>query len=92
MPFLFALDRGGISSRAIVFNKNQQTLSTAQQKFMQRGPHSSRTERDTQEIWSGQLTVTQQVLAQADIKAGNIAAIGTDAPQRAKNWSVDRPQ
>ncbi len=31
MPFLFVLDQGAIDSRTIVFDKNLQTLSTAQQ-------------------------------------------------------------
>jgi hypothetical protein len=37
-------------------------------------------------------TISLQALAQPDVKPADSAAIGTDAPQRAKNWSMDRPQ
>jgi glycerol kinase len=77
MPqYILSLDQGTTSSRAIVFDKKGQILSVAQKDFKQLFPKAGWVEHDPQEIWTSQSTVMIESLANEDIKASDIAAIG----------------
>lgn len=76
MSYLLALDQGTTSSRAIIFNEQGQVQATAQRETRIHTPHSGWVEQDAQEIWSSQIAVIQQALANARILAKDIKAIG----------------
>jgi glycerol kinase len=77
MPqYILSLDQGTTSSRAIVFDKKGQILSVAQKDFKQLFPKAGWVEHDPQEIWTSQSAVMIESLANEDIKASDIAAIG----------------
>ena len=74
--YLLALDQGTTSSRAILFDQEQRIVAVAQKEFRQIYPRQSWVEHDAMEIWSSQYAVMMEVIAKADIAAGDIAAIG----------------
>ncbi len=76
MPFVLALDEGTTSCRAVIFDELGQVRGMAQREFTQHFPQPGWVEHDANEIWSNQLAVAQQVLAQEKILASELAAIG----------------
>lgn len=74
--YILSLDQGTTSSRAIVFDRTGTILSIAQKEFQQIFPQSGWVEHDATEIWSSQIGVVNEALAQMDISASDIAAIG----------------
>ena len=76
MPFVLALDEGTTSCRAVIFDELGQVRAMAQREFTQHFPQPGWVEHDANEIWSTQLAVAQQVLAQEKILASDLAAIG----------------
>ena len=76
MPFVLALDEGTTSCRAVIFDQLGQVRGMAQREFTQHFPQPGWVEHDANEIWSTQLAVAQQVLAQEKILASELAAIG----------------
>ena len=76
MRYILALDQGTTSSRAIVFDAEGQIRGSGQKEFKQYFPKSGWVEHDAGEIWSTQIGVAQEALANAGVRAGDIAAIG----------------
>ena len=77
MPtYLLALDQGTTSSRAILFDREQRIVGTAQKEFTQHYPWEGWVEHDAMEIWSSQYSVMMEVLAQSGVDPADIAAIG----------------
>src|SRR2546430_7868858 len=76
MTAILALDQGTTSSRAILFDHVGLIIASAQQEFRQIFPKAGWVEHDPEEIWSSQLSVAQQVLAKANLKSADVAAIG----------------
>ena len=76
MKYVLALDQGTTSSRAIVFAEDGSLRAQAQQEFRQIFPQPGWVEHDPEEIWASQLSVARRALAQARLKAADIAAIG----------------
>lgn len=74
--FILALDQGTTSSRAILFNRQGEITEIAQKEFTQIYPQSGWVEHNAEEIWSTQLSVLTEVIAQAKIKLESIQAIG----------------
>ncbi|PRY86571.1 glycerol kinase GlpK [Mongoliibacter ruber] len=74
--YILSLDQGTTSSRAIVFDKKGQIVSSEQKDFKQHFPKSGWVEHDPQEIWSSQSAVMIEALANEGIKASEIAGIG----------------
>jgi glycerol kinase len=74
--YVLALDQGTTSSRAIVFGHEGQILAAAQQEFPQLLPGPGLVEHDPEAIWSSQLEVARQALAQAGLNVNQIAALG----------------
>jgi glycerol kinase len=74
--YLVALDQGTTSSRCIVFDKQGNIVSVAQQEFTQIFPKPGWVEHDPMEIWGSQSGVLAAALAKSGISAGDIAAIG----------------
>ena len=74
--FILALDQGTTSSRAIVFRRDGQLVSVAQQEFPQIFPSPGHVEHDPEAIWASQLATAREALARAGLAARQIAAIG----------------
>jgi glycerol kinase len=87
--FVLALDQGTTSSRAILFDAQGSPVATAQQEFRQILPAPGIVEHDPEEIWSSQLAVARQAVAQAGVRAEQIAALGI-ANQRETTIVWDR--
>ncbi len=73
---ILAIDQGTTSSRAIVFDKNQQIVATGQQEFTQIYPDSGWVEHDGEEIWESVVATCRTALEKAGLTASDIAAIG----------------
>lgn len=76
MSFILALDQGTTSSRAIVFDREGNTISVGQREFRQIYPNSGWVEHDPNEIWGTQLETAIEALAKAGLAASDIAAVG----------------
>ncbi|WP_254507884.1 glycerol kinase GlpK [Anatilimnocola floriformis] len=76
MPHILALDAGTTSCRAIVFDKQGSIIAVAQKEFAQHFPKPGWVEHDALEIWSTQIGVAAEAIAQARLKAGDVQAIG----------------
>ncbi len=74
--YILALDQGTTSSRAIIFDKKQQIISTSQKEFKQYYPHPSWVEHDAIEIRDTQLTVAREALEKAGLTGSDIDSIG----------------
>ena len=74
--YVIALDQGTTSSRAIIFDKDQNILDISQKEFTQIYPHEGWVEHNPMEMWSSQYGVLQEVLAKSNITQEEIAAIG----------------
>lgn len=74
--YILALDQGTSSSRAILFNQNQEIIAISQKELPQYYPQPSWVEQKPEEIWQTQLFVAKEVIAKSKIKISQIAAIG----------------
>ncbi|MDQ7821181.1 MAG: glycerol kinase GlpK [Candidatus Eremiobacteraeota bacterium] len=74
--YILSLDQGTTSSRAIVFDGNALPVASAQKEFTQIFPKPGWVEHNAEEIWSTQLGVAAEAVAQAGIEPRDIAAIG----------------
>ena len=76
MSYILALDQGTTSCRAILFDQSGGMRAVEQKEFTQIYPRAGWVEHDPMEIWSVQLAVARQVLAQAGVDAKAVDAIG----------------
>lgn len=74
--YILALDQGTTSSRAILFDREQNIVEMSQKEFTQYYPHEGWVEHDPMEIYSSQYSVMMETLAKSGIDASEIAAIG----------------
>lgn len=72
-PLLLAIDQGTTSSRAIVFDRDGNTVASAQREFRQIFPADGWVEHDPEEIWSTTLAVCREAIGG---RAGDIAGVG----------------
>ena len=75
-PLILSIDQGTTSSRAMLFEKNGNSLFTSQLEFTQIYPQSGWVEHDPEEIWQSVLSTTKDALAEAARLGREIAAIG----------------
>ena len=73
---ILALDQGTTSSRAILFNHDGEIVKVSQKPFEQIFPKPGWVEHDPNAIWSSQISVAAEVIAQHGINGESIAAIG----------------
>ena len=65
MPkYILSLDQGTTSSRAILFDENQNIVAVSQKEFTQIYPKEGWVEHNPMEIWSSQYAVMMEVVAQ----------------------------
>lgn len=76
MKYILSIDQGTTSSRAILFDENMRPIATSQKEFEQHFPRSGWVEHDANEIWQTVLNTCRDVMAQKNVKATDIAAIG----------------
>ncbi|MBU3878275.1 glycerol kinase GlpK [Faecalicatena sp. AGMB00832] len=74
--YVMALDSGTTSNRCILFNEKGEMCSMAQKEFTQYFPKPGWVEHNAEEIWSSQLEVAQQAMANINATAADVAAIG----------------
>lgn len=74
--YILALDQGTTSSRAILFDRDQNMISVCQKEFTQIYPQEGWVEHDPMEIWSSQYGVMMEAVAQSGVSAEEIAGIG----------------
>jgi glycerol kinase len=74
--YILALDQGTTSSRAILFDREQNIAGVEQKEFAQIYPKEGWVEHDPMEIYSSQYAVMMELLTQNDISAADIAAVG----------------
>ena len=76
MKYIVALDQGTTSSRAIVFDYEQNIVAVGQKEFKQIYPQPGWVEHDPMEIWATQYGVLQEALIKAGITMADVAGIG----------------
>jgi glycerol kinase len=76
VSYILALDQGTTSSRAILFDPEGGIKGVAQREFRQIFPQPGWVEHDPHEIWTSQAGVAVEVLAAAEVRARDVAAIG----------------
>ena len=74
--YILALDQGTTSSRAILFDREQNILGVAQKELTQYYPQEGWVEQDAMEIWSSQYGVMMEAIARSGVEPSEIAAIG----------------
>ena len=74
--YVLAIDQGTTSSRAIIFNRESEIVSTAQMEFSQICPKSGWVEHNPIEIWETVYEVVKEALFKSSLRLSDIAAIG----------------
>ena len=74
--YVLALDQGTTSSRAVLFDHDQQIVGICQQEYPQIYPQAGWVEHDPLEIWSSQYSVMMEAIAKYNVEPEEIAAIG----------------
>ena len=74
--FILVIDEGTTGTRSLIIDRDSQIKAQAYTEFTQHHPASDRVEHDAEEIWDATLKMIKQSLADGDVAAGDIAAIG----------------
>ena len=74
MKAILALDQGTTSSRAILFDESANIIALAQREYRQIYPRPGWVEHDPEEIWSTQIGVAAEAIAQ--VPGVEVQAIG----------------
>ena len=74
--FILALDQGTTSSRALLFDRAGRIVSVAQREFPQIFPRPGWVEHNPNDIWSSQMAVAREALADANIPGRAVAGLG----------------
>lgn len=74
--YIMALDQGTTSSRCIIFDREGEIVASSQKEFKQYYPNNGWVEQNPNEIWSSELSVMVEAMADKGIDSREIAAIG----------------
>lgn len=74
--YILSLDQGTTSSRAILFDEQQNIIAVSQKEYTQIYPQEGWVEHDPMEIWASQYAVMMEVVAKSGIRASDLAGIG----------------
>src|SRR3954464_1376744 len=74
--YIGAIDQGTTSSRFIVFDKDGRIRTLAQKEHEQITPKAGWVEHDANEVWRRTREVIGGALADSDLEAGDLAAVG----------------
>jgi glycerol kinase len=88
--YILAIDQGTTSSRAILFTKQGKIHAIEQQEFEQHFPQDGWVEHKPNDIWETVLSTCKSVLANNNIAAKEISAIGvTNQRETTLVWDKD---
>ena len=74
--YVMAIDQGTTSSRAIIFNKKAEIITSSQKEFPQIFPQSGWVEHDANVIWNSVQSVIAEAFIESGIKPNQIDSIG----------------
>ena len=74
--YILAIDQGTTSTRAILFDKNQNAIKVAQKEIQVFFPHPSWVEQDANEIWLSTLAVIADLFKDGNISPDQVDSIG----------------
>lgn len=74
--YIMAIDQGTTSSRAIIFNKKGEKISSSQKEFPQIFPQAGWVEHNANQIWNSVQSVIAGAFIESSIKPEQIDAIG----------------
>ena len=88
--YILALDQGTTSSRAILFDTEQNIAGVSQREFTQYFPKDGWVEHDPEEIWRTERAVMENVLRESGVAAADVLAIGiTNQRETTVLWDRD---
>ena len=74
--YIVALDQGTTSSRAVIFDREQNIVGLAQREYTQYYPKEGWVEHDPMEIYASQYGVLIDALLMSGVSVEEVAAIG----------------
>lgn len=74
--YILAIDQGTTSTRAILFDKDQNVVKTAQKEITNIFPNPGWVEQDANEIWLSTLSVIAQIFDGGQIKPEEVVSVG----------------
>src|SRR3954462_9367935 len=74
--YIGAIDQGTTSTRFIVFDRDGRIVTSDQREHEQLNPKAGWVEHDAKEVWRRTREVIGGALANSDLEAGDIAAVG----------------
>ena len=90
MKYVLSIDQGTTSSRAILFDKDGQSVQVAQREVKCFFPHSGWVEADAVSIWVSVMDVINEVLIKANLTIDDIDSIGlTNQRETTVVWSKE---
>src|SRR3954468_8266257 len=89
--YIGAIDQGTTSTRFIVFDKDGEIVTVDQREHEQINPKAGWVEHDAKEIWKNTRGVIGGALANSDLEAGDIAAVGSPTSARRPSSGTARP-
>jgi glycerol kinase len=85
--YVGAIDQGTTSTRFIVFDRSARLIALEQKEHRQIYPHPGWVEHDPEEIWARTKQVVARALEKAQLRSGDLAAIGiTNQRETAIVW------
>ncbi|GAB2961359.1 glycerol kinase GlpK [Amycolatopsis acidiphila] len=85
--YVAAIDQGTTSTRAMIFDHSGRVVAADQREHEQIFPRAGWVEHNAEEIWENTRAVTAGALAKADLRSGDIAAVGiTNQRETALVW------
>ncbi|NLY08926.1 MAG: glycerol kinase GlpK [Tissierellia bacterium] len=88
--YIMSFDAGTTSCRAVIYDKTFKVVAMTQREFPQYYPKPGWVEHNGMEIWGTMIGVSQEALAQSDIKPEDIHAIGiTNQRETTLLWNRD---
>jgi glycerol kinase len=85
--YVGAIDQGTTSTRFIVFDRSGRMIALEQKEHRQIYPHPGWVEHDPEEIWARTKEVVARALEKAQLRSGDLAAIGiTNQRETAIVW------
>lgn len=74
--YIMAVDEGTTSARCVIYDKQGNTISSAQREFPQYFPKEGWVEHDATEIWATQISVAQEAMLKHNLNYRDIVALG----------------
>ncbi|ACP49822.1 carbohydrate kinase FGGY [Sulfolobus islandicus Y.N.15.51] len=87
--FIFAIDEGTTSARAIIYNQDLEIVGIGQHEFPQHYPQPGYVEHNPHEIWNSQMLAIKEAMEKAKIEGKQITGIGvTNQRETIILWDV----